>query len=606
MSLLQELHLMRPEWLWALIPAIGLGILLWIARDRSGSWRSVIDAELLPYLINDSQSRGSGRWLLPALLICWCLAVFAAAGPSWRQLPQPIHQKQDAMVLMLDLSYSMKAADLAPSRIDRARQKLLDLLSERREGVTGLVAYAGDAHIVTPLTDDNPTIANLLPALNPDMMPVPGSDADAAVSLAVSLLDSAGIRGGQLLLVTDGVSERAVKAIQSRLDGSTARLSVLGVGTASGAPIPLPGGGFLKDREGAIVISGLDEGPLRELSTLPGSQYQRMQIGDGDIQQVLTQSALTNSSETLELERSADTWEDQGYWFVLLLLPLALGLFRRGTLASVALAGVLLMDSPGAQAQVWDSLWFTPDQQGQRALDAGDAARASELFENSDWAGTAAYRSGDFETAAELFDSNQSSDGWYNRGNALARAGDLPAAAEAYRESLALTPEREDASENLALVEELMRQEEQQQEQQNNQDQQDPNQDQEGEQQQQDAQSNDSNQPSDDNQGEQSDGQESSQQNPPQEQEPASQTDEQEDGENSEQEQSSQEQEGQQTPQPDIDMSALDEDIERDQALEQWLRRVPDDPSGLLREKFRYESRQRQQRGETKNDDTYW
>ena len=160
MSLLQELHLMRPEWLWALIPAIGLGILLWIARGRSGSWRSVIDAELLPYLINDSQSRGSGRWLLPALLICWCLAVFAAAGPSWRQLPQPIHQKQDAMVLMLDLSYSMKAADLAPSRIDRARRKLLDLLSQRREGVTGLVAYAGDAHIVTPLTDDNPTIAN--------------------------------------------------------------------------------------------------------------------------------------------------------------------------------------------------------------------------------------------------------------------------------------------------------------------------------------------------------------------------------------------------------------------------------------------------------------
>ena len=161
-----NLHLMRPEWLWALVPALLLALGLWRLRHRSGSWSSVIDPMLLQHLIGEDSDRVR-RNLAPALLLAWAIAVVAAAGPSLQKIPQPVHQKQDALVLVLDLSYSMTAADLAPSRVDRARQKLLDLLDQRREGQTGLIAYAGDAHIVTPLTDDTPTIAKLLPALNP-------------------------------------------------------------------------------------------------------------------------------------------------------------------------------------------------------------------------------------------------------------------------------------------------------------------------------------------------------------------------------------------------------------------------------------------------------
>ena len=140
-------HLLRPEWLWALLPAAVLAGLLWRTRNNSGSWSSVIAPELLPYLIGEDQG-GSRRSLIPALLLAWTLAILAAAGPSLHKIPQPVHQKQDALMLVLDLSYSMTAGDLAPSRVDRARQKLLDLLQRRREGQTGLVAYAGDAHIV--------------------------------------------------------------------------------------------------------------------------------------------------------------------------------------------------------------------------------------------------------------------------------------------------------------------------------------------------------------------------------------------------------------------------------------------------------------------------
>lgn len=196
------IHLMRPGWLFLLLPALLLALWLWRRRASSGGWSDAIDPALLPYLLSERAGRRRRNYL-PWLFLAWLLAVIAAAGPSTQKIPQPIHQTQDALVLVLDLSYSMKATDLAPSRLDRARQKILDLLAARKEGQTGLVAFAGDAHVVTPLTDDNPTIANLLPALSPDMMPLAGSDAAAAIALARELLHSAGISNGRILLLTD-------------------------------------------------------------------------------------------------------------------------------------------------------------------------------------------------------------------------------------------------------------------------------------------------------------------------------------------------------------------------------------------------------------------
>ena len=454
--------------------------------------------------------------LLPLVLLAWVLAVLAASGPSWKKIPQPVHQKQDALVLILDLSYSMKSADLAPSRLDRARQKLLDLLDQRREGQTGLIAYAGDAHIVTPLTDDTPTIANLLPALNPDMMPVPGSDPVAAVAQAVDLLHSAGIRRGRILLVTDGVAEQQLKPLRKALENSGATLSVMGVGTTTGAPIPLPRGGFLKDESGAIVMPALEPRTLQRLASSTGGRYRAMQIDNSDLDYLLAEGLLPDTTETLALERTADAWEDQGYLLVLLLLPIALGLFRRGWIFCL-LPLLLALPPQNAQALDWEDLWLTPDQKGLRALQAEDYEGAAEQFENDDWAGTAAYRGGDYEAALDHFSGNESADGWYNRGNALARSGELDEAIEAYRQSLELQPEQTDAQENLALLEQLKQQQEQQQQQgdqgeeQENQNQQDGQQNQE--QQQNQGQDGQQGQQSHDQQAQQNQDQQGDQQN---------------------------------------------------------------------------------------------
>jgi Ca-activated chloride channel family protein len=230
-----------------------------------------------------------------------------------------------------------------------------------------------------------------------------------------------------------------------------------------------------------------------------------------------------------------------------------------------------------------------------RALQQGDSKRAAELFENPAWAGTAAYQGGEYDTAAEAFARADDADGWYNRGNALARAGQLDPAIEAYKESLQRAPDREDARENLALLEQLKQEREQNQEQQQSQDQQ-QNQQQSQDQQQDQQQSQEQQQ----NQ-EQQQGQEPQQQDQNQQQE------------------TGQEEEAQQQPAAEredsqdeaaseaMQQAAADPQTqERDQAMEQWLRRVPDDPSGLLREKFRYESYQRQQQGAVSENDVYW
>ena len=224
-------HLLRPELLWALTACPLVALALWYRRVHQGDWTKVIDADLLPFLMPDQTGKTQrSRVWIPTLLLA--LVTVAAAGPSLKRVELPVIKRADALVIVLDLSASMLAADIQPSRVQRARQKILDLLETRQEGVTGLVVFAGDAHVVTPLTDDTRTIANLMPALSPAIMPLPGADATSAIELASELLMTAGAQGGHILLMTDGLpgfdtdraqSQRALR-VRSR-SGSTLRRS---------------------------------------------------------------------------------------------------------------------------------------------------------------------------------------------------------------------------------------------------------------------------------------------------------------------------------------------------------------------------------------------
>mgnify|MGYP001823720473 FL=1 len=289
-----EFHFLRPWWLLALLP---LGWLLWyLARSRGDgeAWRRLVDAHLLPGLLVDTG--GTSRRLPLALLgLGWLLLSLALAGPTWTRLPQPVYQAQQYRVIALDLSPSMNAADRVPSRLAQARFEVLDLLRRHGEGQTALLAYGPEPFVVSPLTSDVATIALQVPALQTDLLPQPGTRrTDLALDEAGRLLQQAGAPRGEVILVSDGVADpvRANAAARRLLDNGY-RVSVLGVGTAQGAPVELPEGGFLRDAGGAILVPKLDLPSLQALADAGGGRYVTAAAGDRDISAPVSYTHLT-------------------------------------------------------------------------------------------------------------------------------------------------------------------------------------------------------------------------------------------------------------------------------------------------------------------------
>lgn len=575
MSGLEMLHFIRPAWLLAL----PLAVLLpwWWRRSRkpAGDWERVCDPHLLQWLSvrqAERERRGGGSWLAGLALL---ITLVALAGPSWRKLPDTSYSARDARVIALDLSKSMLAEDLRPNRLTRARFRLADLLDATKEGQVGLVSYAGDAYVVSPLTSDMNTIANLLPALQPDIMPVAGSRADRAMDMAASLLERSGLSHGEILLVTDSATSRdAAKARELRDHGIVT--SVLAVGTPKGAPIP-SGGGFVSDRAGNVVIAHMDRSVLQSVAEAGGGRFTDLGAGGPEAEP-------WKEHDGSEFARRDDAlgehWIDAGPWLVLLLLPLALAGFRRGlffVLPLLALNGLL---APGtAEAGWWENLWQRGDQQAWEALQRDDAPAAAALARDPALSGEAWYRSQEFSNAQQAWAGDATADGYYNQGNALAQMGEYDAAIQAYDEALALQPDMPDATFNRNLVEQLKKQQEQQQ-------------------QQQQEQQGDQGQSSEDSNGQQQDDQ--SQQSQDQKGEQGNQ-DEQSEQQDSEQNPDQQGEEGRKDSENmDYSEAWSEEDA---QAMEQWLRRIPDDPGGLLRRKFRS---QHQRRGAPNDESQGW
>ncbi|NTV14609.1 MAG: VWA domain-containing protein [Desulfobulbaceae bacterium] len=456
-----DFHFLRPGWFLALLPAGLLFLALWAARLRTGGWEKAISGKLLPHLLEGQQPGARRRWPLGLLLVAWLLAVFSLAGPVWKKMPQAVRHKEDGLVIIQDLSLSFYAKDLSPNRLTRARHKLLDLLHARKEGLTALVVYSGDAHVVCPLTDDTATIAALVPELEPGIMPSYGSNLKAAVELALQLCRAASLSRGRLLLLTDEVEPAMAVEVGKLLRGQDFTLAVLGVGTAGGGPIPKGDNGFLQDEHGNIVIPRLDGDQLAKLAAANGGRYSEIRIDDGDFTYLLgSGSRLPLEEEYRQVEREFDQWREEGHWLLLLLLPLALVAFRRGWIIAALLLAVL--PARPSQALEWRDLWLRKDQQGAQALAAGDPRAAARLFQTPEWQGAAEYRAGNFAGAVESFATLGSAEAHYNRGNGLAQLGKLEEALQAYDQALKIDPQLADARANRQLVAEQLRQQEQQ------------------------------------------------------------------------------------------------------------------------------------------------
>ena len=589
-EILGNFHFVRPFWFLGLLPILMIWLLNKSQNKGSGSWRGVIDPMLANYLIDRGEvaSGFTKRMQFFLWLTAWIVACTALAGPAWEKLPEPVAKKTSALIIILDLSPSMLAQDIKPSRILRARYKLIDILKLRKEGLTALVVYSGSAHLVSPLTDDSKTIINLVNSLDPTMMPTLGSNIEEAIEISTEITANSGLSRADILLVTDGVDRRAFSTIETTVNiNGLFRVSILGIGTEQGAPIPLSYGGFLKDQKGNILIPKLEPESLKKLAEKTGGLYQSMASDNNDINLLHKHTLISMPNEIRETERSFDVWNDKGYWLIILLLPFIMIAFQRGLLAAFFLMPFLYPFS--INAFEWNDLWERKDQQAAKALESGNAKEAQVLFKDDQWRASAAYLAGDYQSAVEEFGAlskNADADTLYNLANSLANIGEFEAAIDTYAKSLEIAPNSEDALFNKRLLEDLREQQQDQQQQQQDQQQQERDQQQQGPQQEQQQQGQQQQQQQ--QQG-QSDNKSVKNNSPPTD--PISEGSDKSDRENKDQRDEGEKSREQAKTIKD-ELNQTEESAEARQAqqeLEQLLRSIPDDPGGLLRAKFRYQ-----------------
>ncbi|GAA0251514.1 tetratricopeptide repeat protein [Rhodanobacter caeni] len=454
-QLVQHFHFLQPWWLTALLL---LPLWWWLGARRGSAQRELsrlVDAELLPHLLQGRA--GSPRlpwWLFAA---GWTLAVLAMAGPTWSQVEQPLYAKRAAQVVAISLSQRMLAHDVAPSRIARARFKVHDLLASNRDGLNALIGYAGEAFVVAPLTTDVHSLDDLLDAMAPDTMPVDGNDAARAIERAMALIKGAKVANASLVLVTDQADDAAQAAARAARAAGV-RVSVLGVGTTQGGPVPLADG-FLHDAQGHLLLAKRDDGALAALAAAGGGRYLPMSADGTDVDAL--HALLRTASGTVPTTQKGDQWQDQGAWLLLPLLLIAALAFRRGWLLLLPLVLLPCLPTP-AQAGTWQDWWQRPDQQAAQALRQGQPKQAQQLARDPQWRGAAAYRAGDYAAAAKALEKAPGSDAAYNLGNALARQGQYPQAIAAYDKALKIDPANADASANRKAVEDWLRQQKKQ------------------------------------------------------------------------------------------------------------------------------------------------
>jgi Ca-activated chloride channel family protein len=307
---------------------------VWLARRRSrqGNWARLIDPELLPDLRLSAAGELAAASPWPWLALAWTLAPLALAGPSWQKDVSTAYRAAAAWVLVLDLSPSMDAGDLAPNRITRARYAIDDLLAAARDARVGLVVFGDEPYIVTPLTDDAATVRALLPPLAPQILPSAGDNLAPALQQAAKLLQRSGARDARVIVLSDGFADPAAAfTAAGQLRSAGVALDVIGIGTADGAPLSGAGGAFARDAQGRTTLARLDSDRLRQLAAAGGGEY--VDLGGlsglvGKLQARHESAGGAIAAQDVQVEH----WREAGVWLLPAILLLSALLARRGWL----------------------------------------------------------------------------------------------------------------------------------------------------------------------------------------------------------------------------------------------------------------------------------
>jgi Ca-activated chloride channel family protein len=449
--MIEDFHFLRPWWLFSLLVPIAV---LWLS-SRSGDvrshWKGMIAPHLLDSLVVGGKQRSRIRpsWLLAIVMI---LSAFAAAGPTWQREQPPFVEDMAPLVIAVDLSPTMDAIDITPSRLERAKLKIRDIIASRGGARTAVIAYAGSAHMVLPLTEDASLIETYTDALATRIMPVDGKDTAKALELAEDML-SKEETSGTILFLTDGVEQRSFDAFRRKGESG---LVVLGIGTAEGGLVKTENGSFLTGPDGNRILAKLDLEGLKNLHALTGTDVATVTDDDTDVRWV-TENIRTHFAQ--KQAKEGDRWRDMGWWIVIPLVALFGATFRKGWVVrtGVLLLGLRMLVPVDAEAAGIANMWLTPDQQGRLAFERNDYAGAAAHFVDPVWKGVALYRAGKFADAVDALATVDTAESWYDQGNALLHLQKPEEAVAAYTKALAMRKGWPDAQANLAVAEQLLK-----------------------------------------------------------------------------------------------------------------------------------------------------
>lgn len=456
-----NIHFIRPDFLWALVPVGILFILSWISIRESEGWKKLVNPQLLSLLIIKGNKRGA--WFPKMLMVFTAtIIVIAAAGPTWQRVDKPGNQTEAKVIIVLDMSRSMLATDIGPSRLERAKMKIKDYLKINQGVQTGLVVFAGSAHEALPPTKDYKTFRSTLDALSPYSMPLKGSNLPEALNLTDQILEKTDAPSF-VWVITDDINAADVQAFGQRT-GTEDQYNLLVLGTPQGGNIPLYRNRLLKDKKGKVVTVGLNTAQLQNAIAMPHVNLIPFTLDNTDIE-LYAKNIQENLVFTKDSTKAEEDWVDAGYYLSFVVAFFLLFWFRRGLLVQwtwifilpIFFVGCDSVDQLPKDDLKAEDFFYTRDQQAQKLLDKGDSTEAAATFTNQSQAGYTYSEMGDYEKAADAYAQDITANNMYNLGVSQAKLGNWEAAEKAFQMALDIDPEFKEAEKNLIIAAEQLR-----------------------------------------------------------------------------------------------------------------------------------------------------